>query len=234
MAPPEVTLTAPTHGAAPPMIEPAMPHTARDTRLAPAVTPTLRLLEVMNTADNRGTTAPTAKLRQLEVMNTETQRSHDICEVEDEPRGAQHKAPTTSEKVHQGVARALDRCHPAHCPWRGAAHATRLSRLLRGYGAPRRLCRLKATHFCGYDLHSGASSAVYFGRRAMQLTHEVGRLREDDLGVVYLDTPLGRCAVLETPTSRQTSSAFTCSRNSSCSWGCRWFSAPTYRYGSNK
>jgi hypothetical protein len=52
------------------MIEPAMPHTARDTRLAPAVTPTLRLLEVMNTANNRGTTAPIAKLRQLEVMNT--------------------------------------------------------------------------------------------------------------------------------------------------------------------
>jgi hypothetical protein len=47
------------------MIEPAAPHTARDTKLAPAVTPTLRLLEVMNTADNRGTAAPTAKLRQL-------------------------------------------------------------------------------------------------------------------------------------------------------------------------
>jgi hypothetical protein len=77
-------------------------------------------------------------------------------------------------------------------------------------------------HFCGYDLrsghrsliccllwparyaaHAGASSAVYFGRRAMQLTHEVGRLREDDLGVVYLDTPLGRCAVLETPATHQ-------------------------------
>ncbi|CAK9255730.1 unnamed protein product [Sphagnum jensenii] len=48
-----------------------------------------------------------------------------------------------------------------------------------------------------------ASSAVNFGRRAMQLTHEVGRLREDDLGVVYLDTPLGRCAVLETPATHQ-------------------------------
>jgi hypothetical protein len=60
-----------------------------------------------------------------------------------------------------------------------------------------------------FVLDTGASSAVYFGRCAMQLTHEVGRLREDDLGVVYLDTPLGRCAVLETPTSRQTSSAFT-------------------------
>lgn len=80
-----------------------------------------------------------------------------------------------------------------------------------------------------FVLDTGASSAAYFGRRAMQLMHEVGRLREDDLGVVYLDTPLGRCAVLETPATRQTSSALTCSRNSSCSWGCRRFSAPTYR-----
>ncbi len=54
-----------------------------------------------------------------------------------------------------------------------------------------------------FVLDTGASSAVYFGRRAMQLTHEVGRLREDDLGVVYLDTPLGRCAVLETPATHQ-------------------------------
>jgi hypothetical protein len=37
----------------------------------------------------------------------------------------------------------------------------------------------------------------------MQLMHEVGRLREDDLGVVYLDTPLGCCAIVETPTTHQ-------------------------------
>ncbi len=113
--------------------------------------------------------------------------SDDIYEVEDEPMGAQHKASATSEKVHQGVARALDRCHPTHCPWRGAAHVTRLSRLLRGYGAPRGLCRLRATygplldrehrsprpqttvesvlgsatrHFCGYDLPSRHRSLV--------------------------------------------------------------------------
>jgi hypothetical protein len=54
-----------------------------------------------------------------------------------------------------------------------------------------------------FVLDTGASSAVYLGLRAMQLMHEVGRLREDDLGVVYLDTPLGRCAVLETPATHQ-------------------------------
>ncbi len=178
-------------------------------------------------------------------MSNETQRSHDICEVEDEPRGAQHKAPATSEKGHQGVARALDRCRPAHCHTLLLIDAVRLTVhgevLLTSLDFPdyfvdmahpddyvvserrmepylientvphhhRLLLRVSLEARPGtfavmtFVLHTGASSAVYFGRRAMQLMHEVGRLREDDLGVVYLDTPLGRCAVLETPATHQ-------------------------------
>jgi hypothetical protein len=37
----------------------------------------------------------------------------------------------------------------------------------------------------------------------MQLMHEVGHLKENDFGFVYLDTPIGRYAVLETPATHQ-------------------------------
>ncbi len=122
-------------------------------------------------------------------VSNETQCSHDICEVEDEPRGAQHKALTTSEKVHQGVARALDRCRPTHCPWRGAGHTPldfpdyfvdmahpedyvvskrRMDPYLidRKHRSPPPHTTAESVlggatrHFCGYDLRSGHRSLV--------------------------------------------------------------------------
>jgi hypothetical protein len=165
-------------------------------------------------------------------VSNETQRNHDICEVEDEPKGAQHKAPATSERGHQGVARALDHAvrptvhgevllasldfpdyfvDMAH-PEDYVVSERRMDPYLIENTVPhhhRLLLRVSLEArpdtfaVMTFVLDTGASSAVYFGRRAMQLMHEVGRLREDDLGVVYLDTPLGRCAVLETPATHQ-------------------------------
>lgn len=56
---------------------------------------------------------------------------------------------------------------------------------------------------CTFILDTGASAAIYLGARAMTVLDNADRLHEDDLGNVYMTTPIGRAAVLETPYTHQ-------------------------------